>query len=82
MTDRINLNPEQNASDFGGDENFPEGREDRYFWSNEPGPESWKFGQLVGAVFTRNYMRATIDRLEEVYGAVYGVIELSVAKDG
>ena len=40
--------------------------------------ESWQFGQLVGAVFTRNYTRATIDRLEEVYGAVYGVIELSV----
>ena len=43
--------------------------------------ESWQFGQLVGAVFTRNYTRATIDRLEEVYGAVYGVIELSVAKN-
>ena len=43
--------------------------------------ESWQFGQLVGAVFTRNYTRATIDRLEEVYGAVYGVIELSVTKD-
>lgn len=43
--------------------------------------EIWQFGQLVGTVFTRNYTRATIDRLEEVYGAVYGVIELSVAKD-
>ena len=43
--------------------------------------ESWQFGQLVEAVFTRNYTRATIDRLEEVYGAVYGVIELSVTKN-
>ena len=42
--------------------------------------EIWQFGQLVGAVFTKNLSRASIDRLEEVYGAVFGVIELSVAK--
>jgi hypothetical protein len=41
--------------------------------------EIWQFGQLVGAVFTKNLSRASIDRLEEVYGAVFGVIELSVA---
>jgi hypothetical protein len=41
--------------------------------------EIWQFGQLVGAVFTKNRSRASIDRLAEVYGAVFGVIELSVA---
>jgi hypothetical protein len=41
--------------------------------------EIWQFGQLVGTVFTKNQSRATIDRLEEVYGAVFGVIELSIA---
>ena len=43
--------------------------------------ESWQFGQLIESIFTKNRSRATIDRLEEVYGAVHGVIELSVAKD-
>jgi hypothetical protein len=42
--------------------------------------EIWQFGQLVGKRFTKNLSRATIDRLEEVYGAVFGVIELSVDK--
>ncbi len=43
--------------------------------------ETWQFGQLAGKVFTKNLSRATIDRLEEVYGAVFGLIELSIAKD-
>ncbi len=42
--------------------------------------EIWQFGRLAGAVFTKNRSRASIDRLDEVYGAVFGVIELSVAK--
>jgi hypothetical protein len=41
--------------------------------------EIWQFGQLVGTVFTKNLSRASIDRLAEVYGAVFGVIELSIA---
>jgi hypothetical protein len=41
--------------------------------------EIWQFGQLVGKIFTKNLSRASIDRLAEVYGAVFGVIELSVA---
>jgi hypothetical protein len=41
--------------------------------------EIWQFGQLVGTVFTKNRSRASIDRLAEVYGAVFGVIELSIA---
>jgi hypothetical protein len=43
--------------------------------------ETWQFGQLVGKVFSKNLSRATIDRLEEVYGAVFGVIERSIVKD-
>jgi hypothetical protein len=44
--------------------------------------EIWQFGQLVDAVFTKNLSRVTIDRLEDVYGAVFGVIERSVANHG
>jgi hypothetical protein len=40
--------------------------------------EIWQFGKLVDSVFTKNLSRVTIDRLEEVYGAVFGLIELSV----
>jgi hypothetical protein len=40
--------------------------------------EIWQFGKLVGSVFTKNLSRVTIDRLEEVYGAVFGLIELSI----
>jgi hypothetical protein len=40
--------------------------------------EIWQFGKLVDSVFTKNLSRLTIDRLEEVYGAVFGLIELSV----
>ncbi|NJM49345.1 MAG: hypothetical protein HC860_26820 [Alkalinema sp. RU_4_3] len=41
--------------------------------------ETWQFGQLAGKLFTKNLSRATIDRLEEVYGAVFGLIELSIS---
>lgn len=40
--------------------------------------EIWQFGRLIEAVFTKNIARVSIDRLEEVYGAVFGLIELSV----
>jgi hypothetical protein len=40
--------------------------------------EVWQFGRLIEAVFTKNISRVSIDRLEEVYGAVFGLIELSV----
>jgi hypothetical protein len=40
--------------------------------------ETWQFGRLVESVFTKNLSRVTIDRLEEVYGAVFQLIELSV----
>jgi hypothetical protein len=40
--------------------------------------ETWQFGRLIEAVFTKNIARVSIDRLEEVYGAVFGLIELSV----
>jgi hypothetical protein len=40
--------------------------------------EVWQFGRLIEAVFTKNIARVSIDRLEEVYGAVFGLIELSV----
>jgi hypothetical protein len=40
--------------------------------------ETWQFGKLVGSVFTKNLSRVTIDRLEEVYGAVFGFIEQSI----
>jgi hypothetical protein len=35
---------------------------------------------LIESVFTKNIARVSIDRLEEVYGAVFGLIELSVNK--
>jgi hypothetical protein len=40
--------------------------------------EVWQFGRLLESVFTKNIARVSIDRLEEVYGAVFGLIELSV----
>jgi hypothetical protein len=43
--------------------------------------EIWQFGRLVGSVFTRNLSRVTIDRVEEVFGAVVGLIELSVQEN-
>jgi hypothetical protein len=42
--------------------------------------EIWQFGRLVGSLFTKNSSRVTIDRVEEVYGAVFGLIELSVGQ--
>jgi hypothetical protein len=36
------------------------------------------FDVFGSAVFTKNIARVSIDRLEEVYGAVFGLIELSV----
>lgn len=40
--------------------------------------EIWQFGQLVGNVFTKNLSRVTIDRLEEVYGAIFELIQRSI----
>jgi hypothetical protein len=40
--------------------------------------EIWQFGRLVGSLFTKNRSRASIDRLDEVYGAVFSLISLSV----
>jgi hypothetical protein len=37
--------------------------------------EIWQFGKLVEQVFTKNRKRATIDRLDEVYGAVCEIFE-------
>ncbi len=42
--------------------------------------EVWQFGKLIESVFTKNITRVSIDRLEEVYGAVVSLIELSVNK--
>jgi hypothetical protein len=36
--------------------------------------ESWKFGQLVGKVFTKNPSQVTVDRLEGIYGATFELI--------
>jgi hypothetical protein len=55
------------------------GDENRAVYGIVTDGEIWQFGQLVGRRFTKNLSRATIDRLEEVYGAVFGVIELSIA---
>jgi hypothetical protein len=55
------------------------GDENRAVYGIVTDGEIWQFGQLVERRFTKNLSRATIDRLEEVYGAVFGVIELSVA---
>jgi hypothetical protein len=57
------------------------GNEDLAVYGIVTDGETWQFGQLAGKVFTKNLSRATIDRLEEVYGAVFGLIELSIAKD-
>jgi len=39
--------------------------------------EVWQFGKLEGQLFTKNYSRATIDNLNEVFGAVCSIIELA-----
>jgi hypothetical protein len=40
--------------------------------------EIWQFGRFVGSLFTKNRSRASIDRLDEVYGSVFSLISLSV----
>jgi len=39
--------------------------------------EVWQFGKLQGQLFTKNYSRATIDNLNEVFGAVCSIIKLA-----
>jgi hypothetical protein len=39
--------------------------------------EVWQFGKLQGQLFTKNYSRATIDNLNEVFGAVCSIIRLA-----
>lgn len=39
--------------------------------------EVWQFGKLTEKKFTRNLSRALIDNIEEVFGAVYHLLELA-----
>jgi hypothetical protein len=39
--------------------------------------EVWQFGKLAGQSFIKNYSRATIDNLDEVFGAVCALMELA-----
>lgn len=39
--------------------------------------EVWQFGKLAGQSFIKNYSRATIDNLDEVFGAVCAIMELA-----
>lgn len=39
--------------------------------------EVWQLGKLEGAIFTKNYTRATIDNLDEVFGTVCAVMKLA-----
>lgn len=39
--------------------------------------EVWQFGKLEGQSFIKNYSRATIDHLDEVFGAVCALMELA-----
>jgi hypothetical protein len=39
--------------------------------------EVWQFGKLTEKKFTRNLSRALIDDIEEVFGAVYRLLELA-----
>jgi len=39
--------------------------------------EVWQFGKLQGQLFTKNYSRATIDNLNEVFGAICSIIKLA-----
>ncbi len=43
--------------------------------------EVWHFGKLEGKVWTRNQTRTKIDELENVFGALYAVMELAVSKE-
>jgi len=38
--------------------------------------EVWQFGKLEGQLFTKNSSRVTIDRVDEVFGAVCSIIRL------
>ena len=40
--------------------------------------EVWHFGKLEGNLFTRNQTRVKIDELENVFGALYAIMELAV----
>ena len=40
--------------------------------------EVWNFGKLEGNLFTRNQTRVTIDELDNVFGALYAIMELAV----
>jgi len=39
--------------------------------------EMWQFGKLEGQLFTKNSSRATIDNLDEVFGAICSIIEFA-----
>jgi hypothetical protein len=39
--------------------------------------EVWQFGKLESTTFTKNYARATIDNLDEVFGAVCAIMALA-----
>jgi hypothetical protein len=39
--------------------------------------EMWQFGKLQKQLFTKNDSRATIDNLNEVFGAVCSIVELA-----
>jgi hypothetical protein len=43
--------------------------------------EVWHFGKLEGKVFTRNQTRMKIDELENVFGALYAMMELVVSTE-
>ncbi|MBF0102979.1 MAG: hypothetical protein HQK77_18945 [Desulfobacterales bacterium] len=40
--------------------------------------EVWQFGKLERNIFTKNQTRAKIDDIDEVFGAVYAIMELAV----
>lgn len=40
--------------------------------------EVWHFGKLQGNRFTRNQTHVKIDELENVFGALYAIMELAV----
>ncbi|EDN65447.1 conserved hypothetical protein [Beggiatoa sp. PS] len=43
--------------------------------------EVWQFGKLESAIFTKNYARATIDNLDEIFGTVCTIMGLA-SKNG
>ncbi len=40
--------------------------------------EVWQFGKLEGQLFIKNRQRSKIDDIDEVFGAVYALVELAV----